>query len=66
MIDSAGIHAEAHVTVYGDPDYYCGPGPAVVCDPDGGRLTVAFPSGAIVAQRRPFRRRVVPCASRSR
>ncbi len=42
MIDSAGIHAEAHVTVYGDPDYYCGPGPAVVCDPDGGRLTVAF------------------------
>ena len=25
-----------------DPAYYCGPGPAVVCNGDTGRLTVAF------------------------
>jgi len=30
------------VTIYRDADYYCGPGPSVVCDSTTGRLTVAF------------------------
>ena len=29
-------------TVYKDPQYYCGPGPAVVVEPHSGRITVAF------------------------
>ncbi|NKB69872.1 MAG: hypothetical protein GKR89_22600 [Candidatus Latescibacteria bacterium] len=29
-------------TVYKNPQYYCGPGPAVVVDPRDGRITVAF------------------------
>ncbi len=38
----SGVRLSSHVTVYRDPQYYCGPGPAAICDPDTGRLTVAF------------------------
>lgn len=41
MTQSTG-QVTGHVTVYHEPGYYCGPGPAVVCDPHSGRLTVAF------------------------
>lgn len=32
---------QTHHTIYKDPQYYCGPGPSVVCDPKG-TLTVVF------------------------
>lgn len=35
------MKVDAHHVIYKNPAWYCGPGPSVVCDPEG-RLTVAF------------------------
>lgn len=36
------LRVEQHCTIYRDPAYYCGPGPAAICDPQTGRITVTF------------------------
>lgn len=36
------MHIHTHHIIYKNVQYYCGPGPSVVCDPDSGRLTVVF------------------------
>lgn len=35
------VHVTDYHTVFADPEYYCGPGPAIITDP-AGRITVAF------------------------
>jgi len=36
------LTVDTHQIVYKNPDYYCGPGPSVVCDPGSGTLALVF------------------------